>query len=189
MGLRTLVFGIRELNNSEFEQWHLAFEAASTAIIGRAALLRKVANNVENSLTILGASAIEDKLQQGVPEAIESLRTAGIKAWVLTGDKQETAISIGYSSKQSSRKSLEDALVASKKLTITSGITHNTGASDAAAVNPVALIIDGTSLVHILDSELEELVLACEFTFIFLFFMAMVLCADVVYSFGCSSLN
>jgi phospholipid-transporting ATPase len=80
-------------------------------------------------------------------------------------------------------------LVASKKLTITSGITHNTGASDAAAVNPVALIIDGTSLVHILDSELEELVLACEFTFIFLFFMAMVLCADVVYSFGCSSLN
>ncbi|XP_011032936.1 PREDICTED: phospholipid-transporting ATPase 1-like isoform X2 [Populus euphratica] len=173
MGLRTLVFGIRELNNSEFEQWHLAFEAASTAIIGRAALLRKVANNVENSLTILGASAIEDKLQQGVPEAIESLRTAGIKAWVLTGDKQETAISIGYSSKlltskmtsiiinsnskQSSRKSLEDALVTSKKLTITSGITHNTGASDAAAVNPVALIIDGTSLVHILDSELEEL--------------------------------
>uniref|UniRef100_A0A2K1ZA22 Phospholipid-transporting ATPase n=1 Tax=Populus trichocarpa TaxID=3694 RepID=A0A2K1ZA22_POPTR len=173
MGLRTLVFGIRELNNSEFEQWHLTFEAASTAIIGRAALLRKVANNVENSLTILGASAIEDKLQQGVPEAIESLRTAGIKAWVLTGDKQETAISIGYSSKlltskmtsiiinsnskQSSRKSLEDALVASKKLTITSGITHNTGASDAAAVNPVALIIDGTSLVHILDSELEEL--------------------------------
>ncbi|KAJ6767584.1 PHOSPHOLIPID-TRANSPORTING ATPASE [Salix koriyanagi] len=103
-----------------------------------AALLRKVANNVENSLTILGASAIEDKLQQGVPEAIESLRTAGIKAW-------------------SSRRSLEDALVTSKKLTITSGITHNTGASDAAAVNPVALIIDGTSLVHILDSELEEL--------------------------------
>ncbi|KAG6763373.1 hypothetical protein POTOM_030787 [Populus tomentosa] len=173
MGLRTLVFGIRELNNSEFEQWHLAFEAASTAIIGRAALLRKVANNVENSLTILGASAIEDKLQQGVPEAIESLRTAGIKAWVLTGDKQETAISIGYSSKlltskmtsiiinsnskQSSRKSLEDALVTSKKLTITSGITHNTGASNAASVNPAGLIIDGTSLVHILDSELEEL--------------------------------
>ncbi|KAJ6909055.1 hypothetical protein NC652_020118 [Populus alba x Populus x berolinensis] len=173
MGLRTLVFGIRELNNSEFEQWHLAFEAASTAIIGRAALLRKVANNVENSLTILGASAIEDKLQQGVPEAIESLRTAGIKAWVLTGDKQETAISIGYSSKlltskmtsiiinsnskQSSRKNLEDALVTSKKLTITSGITHNTGASNAASVNPAALIIDGTSLVHILDSELEEL--------------------------------
>ncbi|CAK7325138.1 unnamed protein product [Dovyalis caffra] len=172
MGLRTLVIGIRELNNSEFEQWHLEFEAASTAIIGRAALLRKVASNVENSLTILGASAIEDKLQQGVPEAIESLRTAGIKVWVLTGDKQETAISIGYSSKlltskmtsiiinsnskESSRKSLEDALVASKKLMIVSGTTHNTGPSDEAAVNPVALIIDGTSLVYILDSELEE---------------------------------
>ncbi|CAL0311015.1 unnamed protein product [Lupinus luteus] len=165
-GLRTLVIGIRELNTSEFEQWHAAFETASAALFGRAATLRKVASNIERNICILGATAIEDKLQQGVPEAIESLRTAGIKVWVLTGDKQETAISIGYSSKlltrnmtqitinsnnkESSRRKLQDAIVMTQKLASTSE-----GSSDSLPTL-VALIIDGTSLVHILDSELEE---------------------------------
>ncbi|KAL4308500.1 hypothetical protein GQ457_01G045260 [Hibiscus cannabinus] len=172
IGLRTLVIGMRELSTSEFEEWHSAFEVASTALMGRASLLRKVASNVESNLCILGASAIEDKLQEGVPEAIESLRTAGIKVWVLTGDKQETAISIGYSSKlltskmtqiivnnnskESCRKSLEDAIIMSKKLTTMSGTTNDTWRTLGASLTPVALIIDGTSLVYILDSELEE---------------------------------
>ncbi|KAL5801011.1 hypothetical protein ACOSQ3_032643 [Xanthoceras sorbifolium] len=173
MGLRTLVVGMRELNASEFEQWQSSFEAASTALIGRAASLRRVAINLENNLCLLGASAIEDKLQKGVPEAIESLRTAGINVWVLTGDKQETAISIGYSSKlltskmtqiiincnskESCKKCLEDTIAMSKKLVTVSGISHNVGRSSGATVTPVALIIDGSSLVYILDSELEEL--------------------------------
>ncbi|KAL2230883.1 phospholipid-transporting ATPase 1 [Sesamum indicum] len=168
-GLRTLVIGTRELSASEFEQWQSSYESASTALMGRAALLRKVANNVENHLNILGASGIEDKLQEGVPEAIESLRMAGIKVWVLTGDKQETAISIGYSSKlltsrmtqivinknskESCRKSLEDALLLCKKLTTVSHATHG---GPTAEVSRLALIIDGTSLVYILDTELEE---------------------------------
>ncbi|KAG2669575.1 hypothetical protein I3760_14G039200 [Carya illinoinensis] len=172
VGLRTLVVGMRELSASEFDLWHSSFEAASTALIGRSALLRKVASSVENNLCILGASGIEDKLQQGVPEAIESLRTAGIKVWVLTGDKQETAISIGYSSKlltskmtqiiinssskESCRRSLEDAIVMCKKLVAVAGVANNIGGSSQAGSTPVALIIDGTSLVYILDSELEE---------------------------------
>ncbi|KAK4836009.1 hypothetical protein QYF36_017398 [Acer negundo] len=173
LGLRTLVVGMRELNASEFEQWQSSFEVASTAITGRVASLRKVAIDVENHLCLLGASAIEDKLQKGVPEAIEALRTAGIKVWVLTGDKQETAISIGYSSKlltsnmtqiiinnnskESCRKSLEEAIAMSKKLMTVSGISHNVGGGSGDSVTPVALIIGGTSLVYILDSELEEL--------------------------------
>ncbi|CAL0333621.1 unnamed protein product [Lupinus luteus] len=168
IGLRTLVIGMRDLNASEFEQWRSAFEAASTALIGRASMLRKVALNVENNLFILGATAIEDKLQQGVPESIESLRTAGIKVWVLTGDKQETAISIGYSSKlltsnmnqviinsnsrESCRRCIQDALVMSRKFT-TSSVGSN---SSDAVITQIALIVDGTSLVYILDSELEE---------------------------------
>ncbi|XP_039060422.1 phospholipid-transporting ATPase 1-like isoform X1 [Hibiscus syriacus] len=179
IGLRTLVIGMRELSTSEFEEWHSAFEVASNALMGRARLLRKVATNIESNLRILGASGIEDKLQEGVPEAIESLRTAGIKVWVLTGDKQETAISIGYSSKlltskmtqiivnrnskESCRKSLEDAIIMSKKLTTMSGNTNDTGRTLGASLTPVALIIDGTSLVYILDCELEEMLfeLAC----------------------------
>jgi phospholipid-transporting ATPase len=46
---------------------------------------------------LLGATAIEDKLQEGVPDAIHTLQLAGIKVWVLTGDRQETAINIGMS--------------------------------------------------------------------------------------------
>ena len=203
LGLRTLVIGMRELSTSEFEEWHSAFEAASTALMGRVSLLRKVASNIENNLCILGASGIEDKLQQGVPEAIESLRTAGIKVWVLTGDKQETAISIGYSSKlltrkmkriiinsnskESCRKSLEDAIIMSKKLTTVSGTTNDTGGS-GAGVTPVALIIDGTSLVYILDSELEERVRSFRLAFVFCFSFC-ILRADVTYFFinACSS--
>nr|GMD01331.1 phospholipid-transporting ATPase 1 [Ipomoea batatas]GME17546.1 phospholipid-transporting ATPase 1 [Ipomoea batatas] len=166
-GLRTLVVGMRELSASELERWQSSYEAASTAVIGRAALLRKVAIDIESNLSILGASGIEDKLQQGVPEAIESLREAGIKVWVLTGDKQETAISIGYSSKlltstmthitiknsskDSCKRSLEDGLRLTKK-----HAAHNSEANSVASTSSVALIIDGTSLVHILDSELEE---------------------------------
>ncbi|KAF8398072.1 hypothetical protein HHK36_016999 [Tetracentron sinense] len=172
LGLRTLVIGMRELSGSEFEQWQSSYESASTALIGRANLLRRVAGNVENNLCILGASAIEDKLQQGVPEAIESLRQAGLKVWVLTGDKQETAISIGYSSKlltsemtqiiinkkskEACRKSLEDAKVMSKKLVAMSSGTQNTEGGSGPTGTPLALIIDGTSLVYILDTELEE---------------------------------
>ncbi|XP_047942456.1 phospholipid-transporting ATPase 1 isoform X3 [Salvia hispanica] len=168
-GLRTLVIGMRELSTSEFEQWQSSYESASTALMGRAKLLRKVANNVENNLKLLGASGIEDKLQQGVPEAIESLRTAGIKVWVLTGDKQETAISIGYSSKlltskmtqivinnnskDSCRKNLDDALQLYKKL---SNVSHSNDGGHGAGTNQLALIIDGTSLVYILETELEE---------------------------------
>ncbi|XP_019187260.1 PREDICTED: phospholipid-transporting ATPase 1-like [Ipomoea nil] len=170
IGLRTLVVGMRELSASDFGLWQSSYEAASTAVIGRAALLRKVANNIENNVNILGASGIEDKLQQGVPEAIESLRIAGIKVWVLTGDKQETAISIGYSSKlltstmthivinsksaNSCRRSLEDGLNLCNKKKLT---TYNSEADFIADASSVALIIDGTSLVYILDDrELEE---------------------------------
>lgn len=175
VGLRTLVIGMRELSVSEFEEWQSAYETASTALIGRAALLRKVACNIESNLTILGASGIEDKLQQGVPEAIESLRTAGIKVWVLTGDKQETAISIGYSSrlltsqmtqilvnnksKASCQRSLDDALIRTQNVSADSASYDDPDRSSDAGVSTYALIIDGTSLVHILDSELEQQVM------------------------------
>ncbi len=61
-------------------------------------MLEEVAAKIEFDLEIVGSSAIEDRLQEGVPEAIVHIRKAGIKLWVLTGDKIETAISIGYAS-------------------------------------------------------------------------------------------
>ncbi|CAD5164992.1 unnamed protein product [Musa acuminata subsp. malaccensis] len=161
LGLRTLVVGMRELSEHEFKKWQSAYENATTALIGRGKLLKAIASNAERDLHILGASGIEDKLQQGVPEAIESMRQAGIKVWVLTGDKQETAISIGYScklltsemtqivinsnSRESCKRRLQDAASMSSRL-----------AGAGSAKSPLALIIDGTSLVYILETELEE---------------------------------
>jgi phospholipid-transporting ATPase len=59
--------------------------------------LDQAAEIIEKEMFLLGATAIEDKLQDGVPDAIHTLQMAGIKVWVLTGDRQETAINIGMS--------------------------------------------------------------------------------------------
>ena len=94
-GLRTLVVASRNLTSEELKEWQCMYQDASTSLTDRTIKLRQTASLIECNLTFLGATAIEDKLQEGVPRAIESLRQAGIKVWVLTGDKQETAISIG----------------------------------------------------------------------------------------------
>lgn len=75
------------------------FDTAATKIDNRSQALQDAAEKIEKDLVLLGATAIEDKLQDGVPETIFTLMEAGIKIWVLTGDRQETAINIGYSCK------------------------------------------------------------------------------------------
>lgn len=98
-GLRTLVMAQRELSESEYIEWDQKYKAATVAPIGeRAEALTAVAELIESEMTLVGATAIEDQLQVGVPEAIQTLRDAGIQVWVLTGDKVETAINIGLSS-------------------------------------------------------------------------------------------
>lgn len=96
-GLRTLCIGYRVLAEDEFLRWLRTYEAAQTAIDNRDEAIENAAAEVEHSLQILGATALEDKLQEGVPEAIEMLHRAGIKLWILTGDKLQTAIEIGFS--------------------------------------------------------------------------------------------
>jgi len=59
--------------------------------------MAKVEELIETNMTLIGSTAIEDKLQDDVPETIKFMKQAGIKVWVLTGDKVETAINIGYS--------------------------------------------------------------------------------------------
>ncbi|KAJ8602430.1 hypothetical protein CTAYLR_001239 [Chrysophaeum taylorii] len=99
-GLRTLVFGYRLFSEEEFDEWKTRYyHPATLALQGRDELLRQASLAAERDLTIVGASAIEDKLQVGVPETIATLADGGIKLWVLTGDKRETAIEIGKSCK------------------------------------------------------------------------------------------
>ncbi|KUF99972.1 hypothetical protein AM588_10009478 [Phytophthora nicotianae] len=97
-GLRTLTTAMRRLTQEEYDQWNQLYRQAEFSMEGRAAKIAKVSAIIEVELTLLGATAIEDRLQDGVEESICALRKAGIKFWVLTGDKKETALSIGMSS-------------------------------------------------------------------------------------------
>ena len=98
-GLRTLVFAKRSLSVSEFKSWLGLWRSALNATEGRNEEMAKVAAFVEKDLELVGATAIEDALQDEVPGVIRDLLSCGIKLWVLTGDKMETAINIGYSCK------------------------------------------------------------------------------------------
>lgn len=97
-GLRTLVLGYKDLSEEEYSNWNQIHTKASLALDNREEKLQDAYELIEKDLLLTGATAIEDKLQSGVPETIASLAKANIKLWVLTGDKQETAINIGYSS-------------------------------------------------------------------------------------------
>ncbi|KAK3808047.1 MAG: hypothetical protein JOS17DRAFT_692052, partial [Linnemannia elongata] len=99
MGLRTLTLAQRVLDQETYDQWAAKYAEAGKALDDRAKKMDQVAEEIERDLTLLGATAIEDKLQEGVPDSIAALREAGIKVWVLTGDKLETAINIGFASR------------------------------------------------------------------------------------------
>ncbi|KAG0239791.1 hypothetical protein B0O80DRAFT_455041 [Mortierella sp. GBAus27b] len=163
-GLRTLCIAMREVPEEEYQQWVQVYDRAATTIQNRGDELDKAAELIEKNLFLLGATAIEDKLQDGVPETIHTLQQAGIKVWVLTGDRQETAINIGYSCKliqedmsliicneQTHWETKE--FLENKVKTIKS--TYQRGDD----IEPLALIIDGKSLGFALEKDTEKIFL------------------------------
>ncbi|KAF9261251.1 phospholipid-translocating P-type ATPase [Marasmius fiardii PR-910] len=96
-GLRTLTLAYKVIPEEEYEIWAHKYHEASVAMDDREGKIEAVSEEIEKDLRLLGATAIEDKLQDGVPEAIADLKRAGIRIWVATGDKLETAIAIGRS--------------------------------------------------------------------------------------------
>ncbi|XP_022781845.1 phospholipid-transporting ATPase ID-like [Stylophora pistillata] len=96
-GLRTLVTAYKDIPLDVYKEWEARYKEASMAMENRDELVQKAYEEIEQNLTLIGATAIEDKLQDDVPDTIATLAEANIKIWVLTGDKVETAINIGYS--------------------------------------------------------------------------------------------
>ncbi|EJD73724.1 transbilayer amphipath transporter protein 2 [Loa loa] len=96
-GFRTLCLAYKKISTDVFDKWHEKQKEAAVALTNRQEQLDRVYDELEQEMILLGATAIEDKLQDGVPETIAELARANIKIWILTGDKQETAINIGYS--------------------------------------------------------------------------------------------
>lgn len=161
-GLRTLCLAMREIPETEFQEWYAVFDKAQTTVGGnRAEELEKAAELIEREFYLLGATAIEDRLQDGVPETIHTLQQANIKVWVLTGDRQETAINIGMSSKLLSEDMTlliineETAAMTrdniQKKL---EAIRNN--AEGAIEMDTLALVIDGKSLTYALEKDMER---------------------------------
>ena len=99
MGLRTLVFADKYIPEDEYAAWAARYRKAAVLAAGRDKEMEALASELEQGLDMLGCTAVEDKLQENVPATIEKLMRAGIKVWVLTGDKLETAINIATSCK------------------------------------------------------------------------------------------
>jgi len=164
-GLRTLCLAMREVPESEFREWMEVYNTAATTVGGnRAEQLDKAAELIEHDFTLLGATAIEDKLQEGVPDTIHTLQTAGIKVWVLTGDRQETAINIGMSCKLISEDMTllmvneEDAEATRSNIQKKLEAIRSQHAG-GVEMETLALVIDGKSLTFALERDMEKLFL------------------------------
>ncbi|KAK5990757.1 Phospholipid-transporting ATPase dnf1 [Cladobotryum mycophilum] len=98
-GLRTLLFAQKFVSEQEYRAWKKLYDDATTSLSNRQEKIEAAGEMIEQSFDLVGGSAIEDKLQKGVPETIDRLRRANIKIWMLTGDKRETAINIAHSAR------------------------------------------------------------------------------------------
>ncbi len=113
----------------------------------------RVNDMMECKLSLVGATAIEDKLQDGVSSTIQYMRAAGIKVWVLTGDKIETAINIGYSSGLLDNEMEQIFVIKNSELLIREELEEGKRVlKEKAEKQKVALIVSGESLLYIMDS-------------------------------------
>ncbi|KAL6595192.1 phospholipid-translocating P-type ATPase [Neocallimastix sp. 'constans'] len=131
-GLRTLCIAYRYINEKEYQKWNEDYHKAEISLEDRDRLKDELASAIETNLILLGATAIEDKLQDGVPECIGTLQDAGIKIWVLTGDKLETAINIGFASNLLNRSMC--LLAIRERNSIGNGNGNNSGTNDTIDV-------------------------------------------------------
>jgi phospholipid-translocating ATPase len=98
-GLRTLLYASRYVDDEEYKKWKATYLEATTSLVNRQERVEAAAELIEQGFDLAGATAIEDKLQHGIPDTIDKLRRANIKVWMLTGDKRETAINIAQSAR------------------------------------------------------------------------------------------
>ncbi|XP_039607306.1 phospholipid-transporting ATPase IA isoform X3 [Polypterus senegalus] len=167
-GLRTLCFAVVDISETAYQEWLEIYLRASTAMQNRTLKLEESYDLIEKNLQLLGATAIEDKLQDKVPETIETLMKADIKIWILTGDKQETAINIGHSCKLLTKNMglivINEGTLDGTRETLS---RHCGTLGDALRKdNDFALIIDGKTLKYALTFGIRQyfldLALSCK---------------------------
>lgn len=150
-GLRTLLYAYRYIDEDAYSQWKQIYKEAETSLVDRQERIEEAGEIIEQKFELAGATAIEDKLQEGVPDTIDKLRRANIKVWMLTGDKRETAINIGHSARvckpysqvyilDSTQGNLQDSLTVTLNDVCRGMVPHS------------VLVIDGQTL-SIIDSD------------------------------------
>ncbi|ORM39849.1 putative phospholipid-transporting ATPase IIB [Babesia sp. Xinjiang] len=97
LGLRTLVFGYRQLSDAEYALFESRYRDARVSLNDREERIRRVVSTIERDLILIALSGVQDNLQPHVKSTLEALRDAGIKIWMLTGDKVDTAKCIAIS--------------------------------------------------------------------------------------------
>ncbi|TFK44439.1 calcium transporting ATPase [Crucibulum laeve] len=162
-GLRTLCVAYRDISEQEYRQWAAIYDQAAATINGRGDALDAAAELIEKDLHLLGATAIEDKLQDGVPDTIHTLQMAGIKVWVLTGDRQETAINIGMSCRLISESMnlviVNEETAHETQDFLTKRLSAIKNQRSSGELEDLALIIDGKSLGFALEKEISKIFL------------------------------
>jgi phospholipid-translocating ATPase len=153
-GLRTLVVGRKRLSPQQYQEFSSSYKEASVAIQGRdSGMQRVVSHYLERDLELLGVTGVEDKLQKDVKPSLELLRNAGIKIWMLTGDKVETARCVAVSAKLVARGQYVHTVAKLKRKDHAQDhLDFLRGKTDAC------LLIDGESLQLLLTHFREDFI-------------------------------
>ena len=153
-GLRTLVVGRKRMSVQQYQEFATNYKDASVAINGRdVGMARVVSHYLERDLELLGVTGVEDKLQRDVKPSLELLRNAGIKIWMLTGDKVETARCVAVSAKLVARGQYIHTIAKLKrKDNAQDHLDFLRGKKDSA------LLIDGESLALLLTHFRTEFI-------------------------------
>ncbi|ELA42888.1 phospholipid-translocating P-type ATPase, flippase [Vittaforma corneae ATCC 50505] len=152
-GLRTLVIAKKVISESEFSKFAKAYNTAKMSLVNRNEKMLEEQCKLEKDLDVVGLTGVEDKLQDKVKQTLESLRNAGIKIWMLTGDKIETAISIAFSSRLLTKN---DHYMIIANCTSKDEIKKNLDALSTRGFN--SLVVDGASLAVIIDHFLDRFI-------------------------------
>eukprot|EP00842_Homolaphlyctis_polyrhiza_P003405 jgi/Hompol1/4065/HPOL_006903-RA len=159
-GLRTLVVAYRRMSEADYQTFKTQFDTAERSLTNREGMIEEACEAAERELTFIGCTAIEDRLQDRVPETIEYLRKAGLKIWLLTGDKLETAINIGMSSRLIGPEMRLIILQASTVQEVETEMEKYLVEMKEYPTKSYALVVNGDVLVHALAGPHKQKLLA-----------------------------
>lgn len=155
-GLRTLCFAYRKLDKDFALEWLDKWNGALNTVTNRQNQIDSAAELIENELCFIGATGVEDRLQDSVPATISTLMKANIKIWMLTGDRFETAVSTAFLSSLVEAKTVQLLL-----------LTPETEAINNSLDNFIALIMEkkkaGSNFALVMNGPVVEVILSDEF--------------------------